>query len=177
MMVLLGVFAGLGAGAIDAGLNTYVAANFSEGIMQWLHAFWGIGITIGPIIMTVGLTSLNTWRFGYRAVGVFQIVLAACFILTLAMWKQSQAPSQGQTGKKLTDYKTPMGETLRQPQVWLSMLLFFLYVGAEAGLEMIEAFPGAEGALIDEEGAIHATSGMDRVSDLPGSLYAAYRAI
>jgi fucose permease len=134
MMVFLGVFAGLGAGAIDAGLNTYVAANFSEGIMQWLHAFWGIGITIGPIIMTVGLTSLNTWRFGYRAVGVFQIVLAVCFILTLAMWKQSHAPSDGETGKKLTDYKTPMGETLRQPQVWLSMLLFFLYVGAEAGL-------------------------------------------
>ncbi len=134
MMVFLGVFAGLGAGAIDAGLNTYVAANFSEGVMQWLHAFWGVGITIGPIIMTLGLTSLNTWRFGYRAVGVFQIVLAVCFVLTLAMWKQSHAPSDGETGKKLTDYKTPMGETLRQPQVWLSMLLFFLYVGAESGL-------------------------------------------
>ncbi len=134
MMVLLGVFVGLGAGAIDAGLNTYVAANFSEGVMQWLHAFWGVGITIGPIIMTAGLTTLNTWRFGYRAVGVFQIVLAVCFVLTLAMWKQGHAPSDGETRKKLTDYKTPMGETLRQPQVWLSMLLFFLYVGAESGL-------------------------------------------
>ena len=134
MMVLLGVLAGLGAGAIDAGLNTYVAANFSEGIMQWLHAFWGVGITIGPLIMTAGLTSLNTWRFGYQVVGVFQIVLAACFVLTLAMWKQGHAHSDGETGKKLTDYKTPMGETLRQPQVWLSILLFFLYVGAESGL-------------------------------------------
>jgi fucose permease len=134
MMVFLGVFAGLGAGAIDAGLNTYVAANFSEGIMQWLHAFWGVGITIGPLIMTAGLTALNTWRFAYRAVGVFQIVLAAGFVLTLAMWKQGHTTVEGETGKKLTDYKTPMGETLRQPQVWLSMLLFFLYVGAESGL-------------------------------------------
>jgi fucose permease len=134
MMVLLGVLAGLGAGAIDAGLNTYVASNFSAGVMQWLHAFWGVGITIGPIIMTTGLTTLNTWRFGYQVVGVFQIVLAACFVLTLAMWKQSHTPSDGETTKKLTDYKTPMGETLRQPQVWLSMLLFFLYVGAESGL-------------------------------------------
>jgi MFS family permease len=33
MMVLLGVLAGLGAGAIDAGLNTYVAAHFGEGLM------------------------------------------------------------------------------------------------------------------------------------------------
>ena len=134
MMVLLGVFAGLGAGAIDAGLNTYVASNFSEGVMQWLHAFWGIGITFGPIIMTVGLTTLNTWRFGYRVVGVFQILLAVCFVLTLAMWKHGHAPSEGGSGKKLTDYKTPMGETLRKPQVWLSMLLFFLYVGAETAL-------------------------------------------
>ena len=134
MMVLLGVLAGLGAGAIDAGLNTYVAANFSEGIMQWLHAFWGVGITIGPLIMTAGLTALSTWRFAYQVVGIFQIVLAACFVLTLAMWKQGHAHPDGKTTKKLTDYKTPMGETLRQPQVWLSMLLFFLYVGAESGL-------------------------------------------
>jgi fucose permease len=134
MMVLLGVLAGLGAGAIDAGLNTYVAANFGAGIMQWLHAFWGVGITMGPIIMTLGLTAMNTWRFGYRVVGGFQIALAACFVLTLAMWKQNQAPSGGEAAKRLTDYKTPMGETLRQLQVWLSMLLFFLYVGAESSL-------------------------------------------
>src|SRR5512139_32701 len=134
MMVLLGVFAGLGAGAIDAGLNTYVAAHFGEGLMQWLHASWGVGITMGPIIMTLGLRALNTWRFGYRVVGGFQIALAACFVLTLAMWSQNDAPSDSKTEKRLTDYKTPMGQTLRQPQVWLSVVLFFLYVGAEASL-------------------------------------------
>lgn len=134
MMVLLGVFAGLGAGAIDAGLNTYVAANFGEGIMQWLHASWGVGITLGPIIMTVGLTVLNSWQFGYRVVGGFQLALAACFVLTLAMWNQHHSPAEHATEKRLTDYKTPIGETLRQPQVWLSVMLFFLYVGAETSL-------------------------------------------
>lgn len=134
MMVLLGVFAGLGAGGIDAGLNTYVATHFGEGLMQWLHASWGVGTTTGPIIMTIGLTALNTWRFGYRVVGSFQLALAACFVLTLAMWSQTAAPMGGEAEKKLTDYKTPMSETFRQPQVWLSVLLFFLYVGAEASL-------------------------------------------
>jgi fucose permease len=134
VMVLLGVFAGLGAGAIDAGLNTYVAANFGEGIMQWLHACWGVGITIGPLIMTLGLTTLHTWRLGYRAVGVFQLALAAGFVLTLAMWRQHEAPPGGEAQKRLTDYKTPMRETLRRPQVWLSAALFFLYVGAEGSL-------------------------------------------
>lgn len=136
MMVLLGVIAGLGAGGIDAGLNTYVAAHFGEGLMQWLHASWGVGITIGPIIMTLGLTNLDSWRFGYRVVGGFQLALAACFVLTLAMWSRNGAPTGGsaETEKKLTDYKTPVGETLRQPRVWLSVVLFFLYVGAESSL-------------------------------------------
>lgn len=136
MMVVLGAFAGLGAGAIDAGLNTYVAAHFGEGLMQWLHASWGVGVTIGPILMTLGLSALNTWRFGYQVVGGFQIVLAVCFVLTLAMWTQHQnsAPAGDEAEKRLTDYQTPMAETLRQPQVWLSILLFFLYVGAESSL-------------------------------------------
>jgi fucose permease len=134
MMVLLGIFGGFGAGAIDAGLNTYVASHFGEGLMQWLHASWGIGITIGPIIMTLGLTNFESWRFAYRLVGVFQILLAVCFALTISMWRKKDMDVEANPTKRLTDYKTPMGETLRQPKVWLSVLLFFLYVGAETSL-------------------------------------------
>ncbi len=134
MMVALGVFAGLGAGAIDAGLNTYVATHFGEGLMQWLHASWGIGVTIGPLLMTFGLATLSTWRFAYRAVGVFQIALAACFVLTLAMWNNQRAAASSAAETRLTDYQTPMRETVRQVHVWLSILLFFLYVGAEMAL-------------------------------------------
>lgn len=134
MMVLLGVLAGLGAGAIDAGLNTYVAAHFGEGLMQWLHASYGIGVTLGPIIMTMALTTLNSWRVGYRIVGGFQILLAICFVLTLSKWNQKEAPAGGEQPKRLTDYKTPMTQTLRQPHVWFSALLFFLYCGAEVSL-------------------------------------------
>lgn len=135
MMVLLGVMAGLGAGAIDAGLNTYVAAHFGEGLMQWLHASYGVGVTIGPIIMTMALTALNSWRFGYRVVGGFQFVMAASFLITLSWWNtREEAPAESVREKRLTEYKTPMGQTMRQPRVWLSVLLFFLYVGAEISL-------------------------------------------
>lgn len=133
LMVALGVGAGLGAGAIDAGLNTYVAAHFGEGSMQWLHASYGIGVTLGPIIMTLALTQLNAWRAGYVTVGGFQWALAACFILTLSMWNR-QDRSVAEEPARLTDFKTPLGETLRQPRVWLSVLLFFLYTGAEVTL-------------------------------------------
>jgi fucose permease len=134
MMVLLGVVAGLGAGAIDAGLNTYVAAHFNTGQMQWLHASYGIGVTLGPIIMTVALTAFNSWRVGYRVVSGFQIALAACFILTLTMWNRKETSADSDEPKKLTDYTTPLGKTLRQPRAWLSALMFFMYVGAEVSL-------------------------------------------
>ncbi len=134
MMVALGIVAGLGAGAIDAGLNTYMAANFGEGLMQWLHASYGVGITLGPIIMTVAINSLNSWRIGYDTVGLVQITLAACFVLTLSLWKKKDHPASADAAPKLTDYKTPFLETLRQPGVWVSFFLFLLYTGSEVSL-------------------------------------------
>ncbi|MBP8947379.1 MAG: MFS transporter [Candidatus Promineofilum sp.] len=135
MMVLLGVVAGLGAGAIDAGLNTYAAAHFGEGLVQWLHASYGIGITLGPIIITTALTTFDSWRLGYRIVGGFQFLMALAFFLTLAWWSdRRQSPADGPQERKLTDYNTPMSETVRRPRVWLSVALFFLYVGAEVSL-------------------------------------------
>lgn len=135
MMVLLGMVGGLGAGAIDAGLNTYAAAHFGEGLVQWLHASYGIGITLGPIIMTTALTTFDSWRLGYRIVAGFQFLMALSFLFTLSWWSDHEKTAdEGPREKRLTEYKTPMRETMRQPRVWLSVLLFFLYVGAEVAL-------------------------------------------
>ncbi|MCL4271584.1 MAG: MFS transporter [Anaerolineales bacterium] len=132
MMVLLGVILGLGAGAIDAGLNTYVASHFGEGLMQWLHASFGVGVTLGPLIMTAGLNFFNAWQWGYRAVGTSQMILAACFLLTIPMWQNHDPhPHEEAQPTKLTDYKTSITETLKQPSVWMSLLLFFIYTGVE----------------------------------------------
>jgi fucose permease len=134
MLVLLGVFAGLGAGAIDSGLNAYAAAHFSEGLMQWLHASYGVGITLGPIIMTSALAAFQSWRLGYDVVGSFQIALSICFVLTLPIWGRGRSSGDSDAPKRLTDYKTPMRDTIRHPAAWVSMLLFFLYTGAEVVL-------------------------------------------
>lgn len=129
-MVVLAFFAGLGGGAIDAAINTYVAAHFNQGLMQWLHASFGVGITLGPIIMTLGLKNTGAWHTGYLEVGSAQLLLAICFALTAAMWRNGKtAANDGE--RKLTDYHTPLRQTLREPRVWLSILLFFLYTGVE----------------------------------------------
>lgn len=134
-MVLLGIVAGLGAGAIDAGLNTYVASNFKESLMQWMHACYGIGVTLGPIIMTNSLNLFKSWRLGYAIVGVVQLVLALSFLFSIKLWKEqkSETPSS-EAVQHITDYQTPYLETLRQPMVWLSIVLFLIYTGCEAAL-------------------------------------------
>src|SRR5919204_2389293 len=62
IMVALGVLSGLGAGAIDAGLNTFAATHFSARAVNWLHAFYGVGATLGPVIMTAVLSAGCPWQ-------------------------------------------------------------------------------------------------------------------
>ena len=130
MMVLLGILAGLGAGAIDAGLNAYVANHFGPGLMQWLHASYGVGITTGPLLMTFALANYQNWKLAYLVVGGFQIVLMVSFILSLCLWQQPPSAADVENPTSPTP-SARLEETMRQPRVWGSMALFFFYVGAE----------------------------------------------
>lgn len=81
---------GFGAGGIDCGLNIYVASHYSSRHMTWLHSCWGIGATIGPMIMTAFLASNFTWRAGYRTIGFIQLTLAVTLFLTIGLWDKVQ---------------------------------------------------------------------------------------
>lgn len=81
---------GLGAGAIDAALNNYVALNYSSKHMSWLHCFWGVGTIISPYIMSWALIH-SKWNSGYRIVSSIQFVIAIILVLTLAVWKVNQS--------------------------------------------------------------------------------------
>ncbi|WP_119069572.1 MFS transporter [Aggregatilinea lenta] len=130
MMVALGFVSGLGAGAIDAGLNTYVAANRSERMMQWLHASFGIGMTLGPLIMTAVLESDRSWRLGYVIVGVAQIVLAVTFAATASMWRGSVKTSE-ERAETEPENAPSLLETLRLRGAWLSIAIFATYCALE----------------------------------------------
>lgn len=146
-VILIGVVVGVSAGAIDAGLNTYIAVNHSERLMQWLHASFGVGITLGPLIMTAGLNQFESWRVGYWIVGSAQVALGAVFLLTAKVW-QKKAPIKPAIEPNMTDDagkvaptspipdSSPAGfkSSLMQWQVWLSMGLFFCYTGLELTL-------------------------------------------
>jgi fucose permease len=131
LFVAIAVLGGLGAGAIDAGLNTYVAQNHGENLMQWLHASFGIGITMGPFIMTAVISSSGMWRPGYWIVSGAQAVLALAFYLTRHKWKTGGAELHED---QRAENQATIAQTLVKMPALLSMLMFFIYTGVELGL-------------------------------------------
>jgi fucose permease len=126
--IVAGAFvSGLGAGAIDAGINAFAAARFTPRVITWLHACWGLGAMIGPLVMTAVVATGAGWRWGYVLLAASLLAMAACFQLTLGLWElpgaRGATPLRGVAGS--------LGEALRAPRVRGNALLFFLYTGVE----------------------------------------------
>jgi fucose permease len=123
---------GLGSGAIDAGLNHYVSQHFSARHMSWLHACYSVGATLGPLIMTSMLVSLNSWRAGYLTVATLLLLLTLLFTFTRRLW---DAPTEVVAEKEpeATEPNASVGmlESLRNGAVWMQIALFFIYTGLE----------------------------------------------
>jgi len=129
MLCLWAVPYGLGAGAVDAALNNFVALHYASKHMSWLHCFWGVGVSIGPYIMSYSLTLKNSWERGYAIVGILQIILTAVLIFSLPLWKkQEQLKRESQTGMlKLLK----IHEALRIKGVKQVLVAFFGYCALE----------------------------------------------
>lgn len=78
---------GLGAGGVDAALNNYVAIHYESKHMSWLHCMWGVGTLVGPYVMGYALSNGQGWPWGYRYIGMLQIVLTVMLVLSLPLWK------------------------------------------------------------------------------------------
>lgn len=118
---------GIGNGGVDTGFNTFVASNYSAGRLSWLHACFGLGATIGPLLMTAILTASLGWQAGYLLVGGLQTGMALVVILFLRQWT---LPGNG--GEGMPDVPSASAwATLRLPAVLFAILVFFMYTGVE----------------------------------------------
>lgn len=127
LLLVCALLAGLGGGAIDAALNTYGAHYFSARSLNWLHAFFGVGTTIGPLIMTNVLGAQASWRWGYAIVGTVQLLLALGFLLTRHTWLELTPPDPD--GANLSPSRSR--DALKNSKVLLGMVWFFVYSGTE----------------------------------------------
>ena len=121
---------GLGAGAIDAALNNYVALHFAARHMSWLHCFWGLGASVSPYIMTYCLTSDFGWRTGYHIVFVIQLILSVFMFISIPLWKKPVT----QTATDGTEISAPLGVigSFKIRGVPHVLLAFFAYCALEA---------------------------------------------
>ncbi len=129
LLCLFAVPYGLGAGAVDAALNNYVALYYNSRQMSWLHCFWGVGASISPYIMGYAIGAGHGWRNGYSMVSIIQIFLTVILFLSLPLWKRKTVVTpEGE------DYEAPISlkDALRIKGVVFVLISFFAYCAFES---------------------------------------------
>lgn len=133
-LCLIAIPYGLGAGAIDASLNNYVAINYGARHMSWLHCCWGIGASISPVVMGWALTRPSSWHGGYVAVGCIQAVIAALMLLSLPMWSQTSSSEGVGDDGGTRETARGIGAVARIPGVIASVSSFGFYCAFESAI-------------------------------------------
>lgn len=127
VLILFAIPYGLGAGAIDAALNNYVALHYSSKHMSWLHCFWGVGAVVSPFVMSYALKTA-TWHRGYQLIAIVQFGIAVLLLVTLPVWRvnhQSVVKSAAKPSLSLV-------QVLKIKGVPFLLTGFFAYCAVEA---------------------------------------------
>src|SRR4051794_19956792 len=110
-------------GQLDSGFNTHAALHHGPRLMNALHAAYGIGATLGPLVVAVALAA-GSWRAAY-AVPAGLYAAAA-----LGLWM-----TRGDLAVPLPDRWTAQQAPPRRASTPALMLtLFFLVVGVEVAV-------------------------------------------
>lgn len=151
------VVIGVGGGLLDGGLNAYGAAWFGPRNLNWLHACYGIGATIGPLIMTPIVVGQFSWRWGYGVYTLYATIILVLFTVFRRSWHRFPAitgvipprtPEPGPTEPGSPESGSTKPESSKQPRetprvypppsgrrlpvmITGSIVLFFLYTGLE----------------------------------------------
>ena len=146
MLFIFAIPYGLGAGAIDASVNHYVASNYSGSVMNFLHCFYGVGAMISPYIMSLALKYAK-WNEGYLWTAFVQTGILAIVIISLPLWKGNESEAE-------EDRQESAGirESIKVPGVLLTLIAFFAYCSGEATcfLWTPSYFAGTKSGLSDE---------------------------
>lgn len=126
MLLVCAIPYGLGAGAIDAAMNHYVANNYSGAVMNFLHCFYGVGAMISPYLMALAIKVAH-WNEGYRWTAFLQIGILLVVISSWSLWQQSDSKADE---SKIDS--AGIKETIKQPGVMATLLAFFAYSAGEA---------------------------------------------
>lgn len=130
MLFLAAIPLGLGAGSVDAGLNNYIALHYEARHMSWLHCFWGLGATIGPMILSACIAVGWGWRSGYGVVIALQAAMAVALAFSQPLWRKPQASGIAHEAAE-QEFLTNT-QALKLPGMKAVLITFFCYCAAES---------------------------------------------
>lgn len=137
-LVFCSIPLGLGGGAIDAALNNYVALHYQAIHMNFLHCFYGIGITMSPLLMSQILGGGQSWHQGYRSMFFVQLVIAFLMVFSQPLWGKVQA-KWAQVQEESQPKQISLFHLSKNPKVRLVWLVFI----SSCGLEFTSGIWGA----------------------------------
>lgn len=123
---------GLGSGAIDSALNNYAAKHFSVRHLNWLHACWGLGASLGPVIMTWAIASGAGYSLGYTSIGAALAAMTLAFFVTRRAWGDDGPAPNAAGGAR--EPRATARQALASGKVWLLILTFLCYTGLETSV-------------------------------------------
>lgn len=129
---------GLGGGAVDSVLNNYVALHYKASHMSWLHCFWGIGASTGPVIMSHFISNQGTWQNGYFTISMLQFGLTFLLLVSLPLWLVvANKKTVGMASSEIASaYEGPTkaSNPLKIKGVKAALLTFLFYCGLESSM-------------------------------------------
>jgi len=131
---------GAGTAVIDAAVQAHVVSRHGLRSMSAMHAGWGVGVTVGPLLMTGIVSSGAGWRAGYGCMAALYGVDAAVLAWSWRAWRGEPTASPERAA-------TATATSITRAHVGRSLLLFFLVTGMEtsAALWMFTFLTGARG--------------------------------
>jgi fucose permease len=148
LVVVVMFFWGIGRAMLNTSINTFVASHYQSRQMNWLHAIFGVGSTLGPLLITFIVADLNlSWRLGYFILTALEVVVMLLFFITLKDWRLRV---------RVTETKTTaptLAQTLRLAPVWLGTLLFVMHTGMQMSTGQLSNNLLVEGRGIDPKTA------------------------
>ncbi len=136
---------GLGSSMLNTGINTFAAVYYRSGRMNWLHAWYGFGSALGPLLVTfIVIDAGQSWRWAYAVLVALQVVLVIGLGWTFRQWQLPTVQNESARPRRV-----PARETLRIAAVWFGIALFFLHGGLQIGTGQLSSSLLVEGRGLD----------------------------
>ncbi len=130
LVLLIRLFQGMAIAIIEAGLNMFIATlSNNTALLNYLHAFYGAGALIGPLIASTILALSWGWNTAFLTWALLALPLLIG-LLALFRHSSSDVTHEEQTGRD----NNGLWVALKIPMVWLATLFLLFYVGIEVSL-------------------------------------------